>query len=190
MKPGAPFALATFHPTTYDRLPIPEQIDFFIKALDLVEGDIVLTAPSPDPGNALFYEALARYAKGNAGRVHLHESLGSEVYYAAMEAARFMIGNSSSGLWEAPSFGLPVINIGNRQGGRVRCGNVIDVGYDLKQIKAAIAKTSDAGFRESLAKKYNPYVYPDTIKRILSVLKEGRTKADLLAKVFVDPLGQ
>ncbi len=180
------FVLATFHPTSYDSSAPEEQIAGFIKVLDLIENTIVLTAPNPDPGSGSFFEVLRSYANAHP-RVHLFESLGKN-YYAAMAAAKFMIGNSSSGLWEAPSFGLPVVNIGPRQDGRERGGNVIDAPLDIDEIGKAIAKASDPAFRKSLQGGTNPYVMDNTIERILSVLKQDKPKAELLAKKLVDPL--
>lgn len=182
-----PFVLATFHPTSYDTLDPEGQIALFVRALDAVEGKVVLTAPNPDPGSGSFYEVLSAHAKANP-RVRLFASLGSERYYAAMAQARFMIGNSSSGIWEAPSFGLPAVNIGSRQDGRTRGPNVVDARLDLGEIQAAIRKAADPRFRESLKDRRNPYVKEDAVERILSGLKTGRARAELLAKVFVDPL--
>lgn len=187
LREDEPFALATFHPTSYDGLPPEEQIGIFIRALDEVKGAVVLTAPNPDPGNAAFHARLAEYAKGNP-RVRLVAALGAERYYAAMAGARLMIGNSSSGIWEAPSFGLPVVNIGRRQEGRVRGGNVADADLDPAAIREAIRKAEDPRFREGLKDRSNPYVKADAVERILAGIKSGRSKAELLAKVLVDPL--
>src|SRR5690606_16585695 len=123
LKPKEPFVLATFHPTSFDSAPPEKQIDIFLAALDTIKDTIILTAPNPDQASWLFFEKLKAYAEKHT-HVHLFESLGAEKYYAAMASALYMIGNSSSGLWEAPSFRLPVVNIGARQQGRVHGDNV------------------------------------------------------------------
>ncbi len=183
-----PFVLATFHPTSYDDRPPLAQIEIFTKSLDMIKDAIVLTAPNPDPDSGLFFEVLSNYAAGHKN-VHFIENLGSSRYYAAMSRARFMIGNSSSGLWEAPSFGLPVVNIGRRQDGRVRGKNVIDAGLDLEAIRNAIIKASAPVFRDSIKGEANPYVREGGIETILTVLKQNRDRSKLLAKTFMDPLG-
>jgi UDP-hydrolysing UDP-N-acetyl-D-glucosamine 2-epimerase len=188
LNPGEPFVLATFHPTSFDPLKPEEQIDRFLQALDAVPDRIVLTAPNPDADSDLFFRKSKAWASSR-DRVRFHESLGVEAYYAAMNAARFMIGNSSSGLWEAPSFGLPVVNVGPRQQGRVHGENVVHAPLDLPAIAAAVARASDPAFRKRIAGGANPYVRSDTVALILGVLKSAPGPAVLLAKKFVDPLG-
>ncbi len=186
LKAKTPFVLATFHPTSFETMAPEKQIDTFLGALDTIKLPIILTAPNPDGASRLFFEKLKSYADKHA-HVHLYESLGAEKYYAAMAAASFMIGNSSSGLWEAPSFKLPVINIGARQQGRVHGDNVVHVPLDVVAIADAVNHISNPSFRASLSGK-NPYVRPDTLSIILDCLKQPHDKAKLLAKRLVDPL--
>ncbi len=189
IKPASAFVLATFHPTSYDPLPPERQIDEFLKALDLISDQIILTAPNPDPGSASFADKISAYA-ATRDHVHLFESLGAARYYAAMEKAEFMIGNSSSGLWEAPSFGLPVINIGPRQDGRVRGANVVDVPLEPEAVRTAIGKISAPNFIAGAKEAQNPYVREDTLALILDKLKSAPNRKALLAKKLIDPLGQ
>lgn len=187
LKADAPFVLATFHPTSYDALPPQGQIEIFLKALDMVADDIVLTAPNPDPSSGSFYEIMSSYARRHP-RVHMFENLGRDRYYAAMASARFMIGNSSSGLWEAPSFRLPVVNIGNRQKGRLHGRNIVHAELNADSIQSAVVQVTQASFREALSDSDNPYVREDGVDIMLSVLKRPYSRDELLAKVFVDPL--
>ena len=187
LKPEVPFVLATYHPTSFESMSFSDQVDFFIAALDLVELEIVLTAPNPDPGSNTFYEFLQSYA-GKRANVHLFENLGSEHYYPAMSEAEFMIGNSSSGIWEAPSFGLPVINLGTRQQDRLRGKNVIDVDLDLVAVKRALEQVDDLKSSDALRQKQNPYAKENTLALILEALKADIPRERLLAKVFIDPL--
>lgn len=187
LKPGTAFVLATYHPTSYEILSVDEQASAFVGLLDLIQDDIVLTAPNPDPGSATFLRKLQEYA-GARANVHLFENLGADFYHAAMDRARFMIGNSSSGIWEAPSFGLPVINIGNRQQDRLRGENVIDVGFDTPAVERAIGEVDDLRARDSLRQRINPYVRAETLTLILDAIKQDIAEDRLLAKVFVDPL--
>ena len=187
LKPGEPFVLATFHPTSFDKIRAPEQIEIFLQALDEISGSIILTAPNPDAASELFLMRYRAYAAAHP-RLRVYESLGAGAYYAAMAQAQYMIGNSSSGMWESSSFSLPVINIGPRQHGRIHGDNVINTPLELQAIRDAIAKAIDPAFRTGLSGK-NPYVGPDTVRLILDVLKRPWEKRKLLAKKFVDPLG-
>lgn len=185
---GSDFVLATFHPTTYDPMSFENQIKLFLAALDLVRGNVVLTAPNPDPGSGRFYRGLVDYCRKSNGRVRLYEHLGADNYYAAMSYARYMIGNSSSGLWEAPSFRLPVINIGSRQNGRIRSENVVDADLEVSSIQNAIKLVSSQAFRDNMKYVKNPYVRSRGIAEMLEVLKAQRDMNKLLSKKFVDPL--
>jgi len=182
---GAPFVLATFHPTSFDPLPIPRQIKVFVEALALVKGPLVITAPNPDSDSGLFAQELQAFARSRPDTRYV-ESLGAD-YYAAMRAASLMIGNSSSGLWEAPSFRLPAVNIGPRQQGRAHGDNVINVPLEKDAIAAAIAQASAPSFRSRLSGN-NPYVRPDTLELILGALEKPHGRDALLAKRFIDPL--
>lgn len=185
LTPREPFVLATFHPTSFDEHTPQAQVDAFLEAMDNVPQAIVLTAPNPDAASEVF---LARYKAFAATRprVRLHDSLG-KAYYAAMAEAQGMVGNSSSGLWEAPSFRLPVVNIGPRQQGRAHGDNVINCALNPHAITAAIAQAMAPGFRARLTGA-NPYVSPDTLTLILDCLRQPHDRASLLAKRFIDPL--
>jgi UDP-hydrolysing UDP-N-acetyl-D-glucosamine 2-epimerase len=181
---GKEFVLATFHPTTFDKLPAKEQIDLFIEILQEIKEEIILTAPNPDPNSKFFYNKLLEFTQANS-HVHFFENLGYKRYYGAMKHAKFMIGNSSSGIWEAPSFSLPVINLGDRQKDRLRAGNVIDVDLNIKSIKLALEKVSD---KANLKDIVNPYVKENTNQLILKSIKMDIGKSKLLSKKLNDPL--
>jgi UDP-N-acetylglucosamine 2-epimerase len=99
-----------------------------------------------------------------------------------MSKASAMVGNSSAGLMEAPSFGLPVVNIGTRQEGRLRARNVIDVGYSADEILDGINQACDPLFRESIRDVENPYGDGHAAERIVKVLME--TPLDIIVKRF------
>ena len=100
--------------------------------------------------------------------------------------ASAMVGNSSSGIIEAASFKLPVVNIGIRQAGRMRAKNVIDVGNSREEIVAGITRALDPSFRASLEGMKNPYATGCAVGRIIRVLKEAKIDARLLQKHFYD----
>lgn len=181
------FVLATYHPTSFDNASPEKQIDLFLNVLDNISDNIILTAPNPDSASGMFFHKFQTYAKTHKN-IKIHENLGTSAYYAAMSKASFMIGNSSSGLWESPSFGLPVINIGPRQQGRVHSTNVINVTLDINDIIKYIKLATSPEFKEIAKQSVNPYVRNDTIDLILNILKQPYNKQKLLSKHFVDPL--
>ncbi|MCW5257726.1 UDP-N-acetylglucosamine 2-epimerase (hydrolyzing) [Verminephrobacter aporrectodeae subsp. tuberculatae] len=188
LRPGEPFVLATFHPTSFDSAPPERQVEVFLQALDGIACAVVLTAPNPDPASALFLARYRAYAAAHPN-VRLYDSLGTRHYYAAMAQAQYMIGNSSSGLWESASFRLPVVNVGPRQQGRVHGSNVLHCDLDPQAIAAAIARATDPAWRTGLDGN-NPYVKHDTLALILNCFKHPWDRGRLLAKRFMDPLTQ
>ena len=102
-----------------------------------------------------------------------------------MKYANLMIGNSSAGIREAPSFELPVINIGSRQNGRLRASNVIDVSHDTSKIKNAIKKVLDADlFKKSLKGMKNPYGDGNAAKKIVDIIENTEITTELIQKMI------
>jgi UDP-N-acetylglucosamine 2-epimerase len=112
--------------------------------------------------------------------------LGSEGYFNAMSFAKCMVGNSSSGLIEAPSFKLPVVNVGDRQQGRLAAKNVIHVSYHADAIYRAIARACSASFKKKLSRLKNPYYHGGATNIILSALERVKIDQKLIEKEFID----
>lgn len=188
---GAPFdpapVLVTFHPVTREGDRTPAQIDALLAALATLEQPIVFTMPNADAAGRLVAERIRAFVRAHE-RAYLVENFGSRGYFSAMRAARMMVGNSSSGIIEASSFRLPVVNVGSRQDGRIRAANVIDVSDDLDvaSIAAAIERAADPAFRACLEGLNNPYERGGAaaviVERLRSVPLDGR----LLKKRFWD----
>jgi UDP-N-acetylglucosamine 2-epimerase (non-hydrolysing)/GDP/UDP-N,N'-diacetylbacillosamine 2-epimerase (hydrolysing) len=104
-----------------------------------------------------------------------------------MKLADVMVGNSSSGIIEAPSLGLPVVNVGQRQAGRPRAANVIDVSGGREPIERAIKQARGAAFRERARRGRNPYDGGHTSERVAQLLLSVELTSDLRRKRFVDP---
>jgi UDP-hydrolysing UDP-N-acetyl-D-glucosamine 2-epimerase len=189
LVPDAPFALATFHPSSFDTLPPKAQIQCFIESLRALDLALVITAPNADAHGGTFYRALQAFA-AHTPRALMVENLGERLYHAAMAHADLMIGNSSSGIWEAPSFGLPVVNLGRRQEGRRRGANVVDAPLEREAIAQAVATARSDAFRVAARATQNPYAQADCLKRILAVLEDPTPKDKLLAKLLIDPIAQ
>ncbi|HEV8616436.1 MAG TPA: UDP-N-acetylglucosamine 2-epimerase [Methylomirabilota bacterium] len=180
-----PTLLVTFHPETLAAGDVPQQVDELATALEKVEGDAVVTFPGADTASGAIITRL-RALERTRPHTRLVESLGDDVYASLLREADVMVGNSSSGLIEAPAFALPVVNIGDRQRGRLRGDNVIDVGPARDAIVAAIARALDPAFRRALAGRPNPYGDGRAAPRIVRVLREVELGPRLVRKRFVD----
>jgi GDP/UDP-N,N'-diacetylbacillosamine 2-epimerase (hydrolysing) len=166
--PGLPFVLFTQHPVTLELVDAARQMEASLDALDDTGVEVVATYPNADAGGRAMIDVLE---KRRGGRFHVVPNLGRRRYASLMSRAAAMVGNSSSGVIEAPFFGLPVVNIGTRQRGRLRAGNVIDVGYDRKAIREALScALSDQAFIEKARRTENPYGDGHAGERIVEVL--------------------
>ncbi|MEM7355793.1 MAG: UDP-N-acetylglucosamine 2-epimerase [Acidobacteriota bacterium] len=181
----APVAAVTFHPTTLGITSAEDEVGCLLSALSDMKGTLILTAPNADPEYRSIYAAMERFVdqRSHAG---LFANLGQRVYYSLLAEADLMVGNSSSGIWEAPSFKLPVVNLGDRQRGRLRAANVIDVEVDAEKLGEAIHRTLDPAFREQLAGLENPYGDGRAAAQIVAALKDADLGLALLRKKFID----
>lgn len=183
-----PVGVVTFHPATLSATRVEDQVAGLVEALDTFPGTLVWTWPNADTGHNVIIERMKQFAGGHANTV-LVENLGRTRYYSLLAIADVMIGNSSSGIWESPTFRLPVVNIGERQQGRVRARNVIDCGYDAGEIRSSIERALTPGFRRSLEGLENPYGAGDAVAKIIAAVKSAVIRADILTKQFVDTTG-
>ena len=184
-----PTALVTYHPVTLELEQTDDQVAALLSALERSGLDAVITRANADAGGGRVNAALEAFCERNPKRFRLHAHLGQQAYFSCLRHLDVMIGNSSSGLVEAPSFALPVVNIGNRQRGRVRAHNVIDVACDPAAILAAIERAQSTAFRTSLRDLRNPYdLHGDgrTSHRIKEHLRSIALGGDLLIKPFHD----
>lgn len=155
---GSAFFLVTYHPETLSREDPGVEAGELLAALDgFPDNPIVLTGVNADPGHNLIAQMLAKYAESHKDRVTLYPSLGQLRYLSAMKFAAAVIGNSSSGIIEAPSMGVPTVNIGSRQNGRLRAPSIIDCPGQVDRIGVAIRKALNSEFRNSLQFMKVPY---------------------------------
>lgn len=180
--------LVTYHPVTLEFERAEWQVNELLAALDDVERPILLTMPNADTSGRIIGQKLRDFA-GSRPAVRCMDTLGTQVYFSLMACAAAMVGNSSSGIIEAPSFGLPVVNIGTRQAGRVRGRNVIDVGYARAAIAEGIARALKPAFRESLKGVPNPYGEGRAAGMITERLKEVAVDERLVVKKFEAAVG-
>jgi UDP-N-acetylglucosamine 2-epimerase (non-hydrolysing)/GDP/UDP-N,N'-diacetylbacillosamine 2-epimerase (hydrolysing) len=156
-----------------------------LAALEKTDGTLIITYPNADTAGRLVIERLEEFAPRHP-RCRLVRSLGDRVYLSLLRNADLMVGNSSSGLIEAPTFGLPVVNIGTRQRGRLRGFNVLDTGYGRDDILHGIESALAAGFRDRLFGMANPYGDGRAAERIVRVLRDVPLDQALIQKRFVD----
>ena len=179
------FLLVTYHPPTLEPDETVSGVDELVAALGSFHGPIVVTAPNADTANLSIRATLEGFVSGRPDAV-LVDNLGPLRYFSAMRHAAAMVGNSSSGLVEAASFDLPVVNIGHRQDGRIRSRNVIDVPAQRQAIASAITTAVSPGFADSLQGLENPYGDGHAAQRVVGVLDSVDLGEALLHKSFVD----
>ena len=151
------FALVTFHPVTTEVGEAKVQVRELLSAMDAFpEIFFVITKANADAGGQVINKVFEDYVSDHDNTL-LVASLGMRRYLSAMKYAAFVLGNSSSGIIETPSFHIPTVNVGDRQAGRVRADSVIDCETVADVIKAAMEKALDSGFKDSLADAANPY---------------------------------
>lgn len=176
--------LVTFHPVTREQEKARVQAKALCDALARIDRRCIFTMPNADTGGRAVREVVTRFA-ATRDTVHLVENFGFLNYFGALRGVAAMVGNSSSALIEAPSFGLPAVNIGYRQDGRTRAANIIDVTPDARAIEAGIRRALTPEFRKA-ASGPNPYGDGTASEKILRILKDIPLDDRLIAKRFHD----
>ncbi len=185
LRPGEEFLLVTFHPATLDPGDPGEQARMLLSAVEQARLPAIVTMPNVDPGNEAVRDAI-RERTAATRRLQAVESLGTEAYFGLMATASAMVGNSSSGIIEAASFGLPVVDVGSRQRGRTAGVNVIRVEADEDAISLGIGRALDPSFRAAARSMANPYGDGRAAERIVERLRTVVLGPKLLLKRFVD----
>lgn len=181
----APLAV-TFHPETRCGTTATEQITPLLRVLSQQDRPLVISRPNADPGNAEIVQRWENFLQRYNGPTVFANNLGSQVYFSVLAESAVMIGNSSSGIIEAASFELPVVNIGDRQGGRIRPENVIDVANKTVAIADGLNRALSESFRQSLRGMVNPYGDGQATQRIYHRLKHQPLGSALLNQTFYD----
>lgn len=175
--------LVTFHPVTLGKGDSASQLRQLLRALDALGPNfgVIFTKANADPEGLTLNRLLAEHV---ATRPHcrLFDSLGQQLYLSLMKEVDAVVGNSSSGLYEAPTLRKPAVNIGDRQKGRLRAASVIDCAPEA----AAIERAVRAALRLDCSDVENPYGDGASAPRIVAALKALRDPASLVHKVFVD----
>lgn len=190
-KIEAKTAIFTYHPETLDSKNSKKQIDRILKAILQSDLNVIFTKSNADPFGRAINNTLEIFVQKNPIKYKLCASLGQLKYLSLLQYVDVMIGNSSSGLLESSSFKLPVVNIGDRQLGRIRPLNVIDVKHSLNEIIQGIEKGLSSEFNKLISNCNNPYdKYQDgrVSYRIKEKLKTVQLNEKLIKKKFFDLL--
>jgi UDP-hydrolysing UDP-N-acetyl-D-glucosamine 2-epimerase len=180
---GDKTALVTFHPATLDDGQATDQLDEVLGAVAEVEDPltVIITRANADPqGRAInrrIDEWLRHYPAWRA-----FDALGPRRFHSILRQVQVMVGNSSSGLYEAPTFNIPAVNVGDRQAGRLRATSVIDVAVQREAIRSAIHRALETTWSETV----NPYGDGHATQQIMAVLRGISNPRSLLRKQFYD----
>ncbi|MGP0091102.1 MAG: UDP-N-acetylglucosamine 2-epimerase [Xanthobacteraceae bacterium] len=184
---GNPTFLVTYHPATLGGLPPERAAAELLAALDAFpESHLVVTMPNADSGGRAIGRIIEQYVERHSDRARSFTSLGQVNYLSAMQQADVIIGNSSSGLIEAPALGKPTVNVGPRQQGRLRGQSVIDCAEDRVEIRNAIGRALSAEFRAHAATVGSPYGTPGQISSSIKNTLAEASLGKLMPKRFAD----
>ena len=176
---GKPYLLVAQHPVTEEVHLAGEQMEAMLAAISEIGMQTVLIQPNSDAGSTAIRSAIEKYRRPF---IHVHRNVPRENYAGLMANAAALVGNSSSGLLEAPSFALPAVNIGRRQQGRVQGANVINCGFDALEIETAVRRALNNDFKKPLEGMQNPYGDGHSSERIVEALKSVIIDEKMLKK--------
>jgi UDP-hydrolysing UDP-N-acetyl-D-glucosamine 2-epimerase len=183
-----PPLLVTFHPVTVQLERTESQLDALATVVSEVADrgrPVIITRPNADAANRRIVQRFQALAADRTN-VRFVDNLGTEPYFNLMRHAVAMLGNSSSGIVEAASFELPVINVGDRQAGRSRSANVLDADCELSPMRRALAIACSDEFRRGLQGMTNVYGDGNSAPRIVAVLESITCDDRLINKRFMD----
>jgi GDP/UDP-N,N'-diacetylbacillosamine 2-epimerase (hydrolysing) len=178
----------TFHPVTLENATATSQLNALFEALERLPEDhsFVITKPNADTDGRALIDLIDGFCAKWPQRTAGFTSLGQLRYWSLLKYADAVVGNSSSGLLEAPSFGIPTVNVGDRQAGRLSADSVIDCEPDCDAISAGLDRALSDEFRKACQQVENPYGAPDTIEKIVEVLESVELNDALIKKRFHD----
>ena len=165
--------ICTYHPVTLEGGDsVRWQIENLLEALSKFDFQIIFTSPNAEIGSDKIVNMIKKFVDNNP-KAYSFNSLGSKLYLSFLRYAKAVVGNSSSGIIEAPSFSIPTVNIGNRQEGRLRPESVIQTGYSVNEICKGIEKAlHDTEFLKKIKKIKNPYGDGNTSKYVIKAMEE------------------
>ena len=180
--------LITFHPVTLEQSSAGQQMAELLAALaPLADTQLIFTLPNADTDGRIIIDMIQVFVRQHAN-AHCFSSLGQLRYFSTIAQVDAVLGNSSSGLAEVPSFHKATINIGSRQQGRLKARSVIDCAANSQAITAAIQQVYRPEFQQVVQNTINPYGQGGAVAKILTVLKSAPL-TELIKKQFYDLAG-
>ena len=182
-----PLAVVTYHPATNDVVAPEARLGQFLDALDRYPSlRLVVTAPNNDAGGERLLAMLEDYVSARHDRAVFVRSLGMVRYHSLLRCASLVIGNSSSGIVEVPSAGIPTVDVGIRQQGRISAPSVIHCAEDTDSVAEAIANALSPEMQALATERVNPYFKPDTCALMVEAVETFVSRLPLPPKHFYD----
>lgn len=170
-KLGEKSLLVTYHPVTLENHTAADQCQNLLEALDeFPEYKVIFTLPNSDTDGRVIIRLINEYVSLHSERCMAIPSLGLQRYLSALKCMSAVVGNSSSGIIEVPSFGIPTLDIGNRQKGRIAAESVVHCGNDSRSIIEGMQQVLSDVFRKQVKHVLNPYEKRDTTKNIYKII--------------------
>ena len=180
-------AMVTYHPVTLEVNTAIEQFSNLLLVLERKKDyHIIFTKSNADMEGRSINYMIDDFVEKYSERAIAFTSMGQLNYLSALKYCSIVVGNSSSGIIEAPSFAVPTINIGNRQNGRVKAESVIDCDTSVVGIEEAFRKAEEEEFRKKLINGLNPYEKENTRKNIVNIIKDNIKAGINIQKKFYD----
>lgn len=181
IDPSTPLILVVQHPVPLEHEDPSKQMEETLKAVSGLPCQVFVIYPNADAGGRQMIAVIQKYSSRNA--IRSFQSVSHSDFLAIMRLSSVIVGNSSSALIEAPSFGVPAVNIGTRQSGREQGENVINTGYDSCEISSAISRSlSDKEFQRKVKAAINPYGNGHTSEKIIDILEKIVITPELVQK--------
>jgi GDP/UDP-N,N'-diacetylbacillosamine 2-epimerase (hydrolysing) len=181
IDPSIPLILVLQHPVPLEPGDPAFQMDQTLKAVCSLDNQVMVIYPNSDAGGRAMIDVIKKYESDK--NIRTFQSIDHVDFLHLLKISSVIVGNSSSGILEAPSFGVPAVNVGNRQKGRQKGKNVIDTGYDTREIVSAIDRAlHDEAFKRKVKTAKNPYGDGTSSKKIVGILEKIEINPDLLQK--------
>ena len=178
--------LVTFHPETIPDAVPEQQLEELLHALGQSSAVVVFTMPNADNKNRMLRTMIEEFVQQHSGRAVVHASLGQQLYLSTLAEVDAVVGNSSSGLIEAPAFSKGTVNIGRRQDGRLRAKSVVDCEARRSDIAEAIDKVLDPRFQIEITSQQNPYGTGGASVKTVSIIENWFRDKVSMSKKFYD----
>lgn len=182
LKSSEPLLLFVFHPVTEEMKHMEKYTKQIMDAVSELGYQTIIIANNSDAGSNLVSKTVQANKKPF---MHMYNNLPREDFAGLMSVASAIVGNSSCGILEAPTFKLPAVNIGNREAGRLQAENVIDTSYETEDVLKGIKKAVSSDFKAGLKNCVNPYGDGNSAKRIVDILENTVIDDEFLIKKLI-----